>query len=95
MSLIANVTWPNRTEGSERVECDGIIAGSYHDLCRKLVATHPDQSVTFYRNGKPCYVIRSIREGAKWTVTENDKAGLRLRPYEPFKLPGIGQERRS
>ena len=93
--LIAVASWPNGHENSERVECDGIIARTYHDMCRKLVAAnYPDQGITFYRDGKPCFVFGSIHKAAKFTVTEDDR-GIHIRKYRPFPAAGVGQERRS
>lgn len=59
-------------------------------LCRKLIdAGHdPDSPLHCYRGDTLCLKIRSIGEGAKLAVREDNRTGLRLVRWMPF--PGAG-----
>jgi hypothetical protein len=62
-------------------------------LCRKLVDAgyDPDRPLHCYRGDTLCLKIRSIGEGAKLTVREDNRRGLRLVPWMPFLGAGVGQ----
>ena len=59
-----------------------------YGCCRALVALgYPDGPIEFVRAGSDVVSARigSIHGGAKWTVQETDKGGLRVVPYRPFE----------
>ena len=63
---------------------DSTKGGSF-DLCRQLVALGvEDQPVVVFRDGKPALLIRSLIEGAKLTILENESLGPVLARYRPY-----------
>jgi hypothetical protein len=59
-------------------------------LCRKLIDAgyDPDRPLHAYRGDTLCLKIRSIGEGAKLTVREDNRKGLRFVHWMPFAGAG-------
>jgi hypothetical protein len=79
--------------GSDTCTAEGISVRAnapVFGLSRKLVdAGHdPDSLLHCYRDDVLCLKIRSIGEGAKLAVREDNRKGLRLVRWMPF--PGAG-----
>lgn len=55
-------------------------------LCRKLIDAgyDPDSPLHCYRGNTLCLMIRTIGEGAKLAVREDNRRGLRLVPWMLF-----------
>lgn len=56
------------------------------DYCRKLIkeGCNPDEPLEVYRGEKLAYTVKSIGEGAKWKIQENELHGPRMKRYKPF-----------
>jgi Fe2+ transport system protein FeoA len=56
------------------------------DYCRKLLqqGVDPNEPLEVYRGDTLSMTIRSIGEGAKLAIRENEKTGPRFIKYQPF-----------
>ena len=81
--------------GSDTCSAEGFIVRANAPvlaLCRKLVDAgyDPTRPLHAYRGDTLCLTVRTIGEGAKLTVREDNRKGLRLVPWMPFVGAGGG-----
>ena len=91
-AIVAQIT------GSNRCDAEGLTVTGHAPVlavCRKLIEAgyNPDRSLHAYRGDVLCLKVRSIGEGAKLTVREDNRKGLRLVKWMPFA--GAGGTSRS
>jgi hypothetical protein len=67
------------------VEIDGDALGLFYPFCRKLLAAGFDwqRPLHVYRGDVLCITVKSIGEGARWHLAENDKTGFSTTLWTP------------
>ena len=91
-AIVAQIT------GSNRCDAEGLTVTGHAPvlaMCRRLIEAgyDPARPLHAYRGDTLCLKVRSIGEGAKLTVREDNREGLRLARWVPFA--GAGGTSRS
>jgi hypothetical protein len=72
----------------------GLSDKSLTGLCRQMQAAGiPDGPAITHDGTMPCIRLGSIYRYARLQLVEDDAGRLRYRPYAPFKLNGVAQDR--